>query len=229
MMGIAQKVSRVFSDAVRSRGQSYFGKGRVALSSATTGEVIARVRGTAKYRVRLRMRGTKLHIACSCPYFGPFGEPCKHIWATILMADARGLLQAAPVRPLKLVSDLPRRPAVPPEGAAGLPPVAGQGPGMGHGPMAGQGQGHGPIVPGMPQRPQAGRYRKDRGARGAAPHWGGAGKGAGGAPRAKPVNRNSKRLLVYVLDVPATLNQNQIVIDLARRQRRPTGDWGPLT
>jgi superfamily II DNA or RNA helicase len=33
---------------------------------------------------------------------------------------------------------------------------------------------------------------------------------------------------VYVLDVPATLSQNQIVIDLARRQRRPTGDWGPL-
>ena len=37
-----------------------------------------------------------------------------------------------------------------------------------------------------------------------------------------------KRLLVYVLDVPATLSQNQVVIDLARRQRRPSGDWGPL-
>ena len=47
-------------------------------------------------------------------------------------------------------------------------------------------------------------------------------------PRAKAVNRNSKRLLVYILDVPATLNQNQVVIDLARRQRRPSGDWGPL-
>src|SRR5439155_26105937 len=65
---------------------------------------------------------------------------------------------------------------------------------------------------------------------GAVPHWSGAGreKEPGGAPRAKPVNRNSKRLLVYILDVPSTLNQNQVVIDLARRQRRPTGDWGPL-
>ena len=53
------------------------------------------------------------------------------------------------------------------------------------------------------------------------------GAGAGG-PRAKAVNRNSKRLLVYILDVPSTLNQNQVVIDLARRQRRPGGDWGPL-
>jgi superfamily II DNA or RNA helicase len=42
------------------------------------------------------------------------------------------------------------------------------------------------------------------------------------------VNRNGKRLLVYVLDVAATLAQNQVVIDLARRQRKTTGEWGPL-
>ena len=34
--------------------------------------------------------------------------------------------------------------------------------------------------------------------------------------------------LVYVLDVAATLAQNQVVIDLARRQRKTTGEWGPL-
>ena len=34
MMGIAQKVSRNFSDAVRSRGQSYFVKGRVTVMAA---------------------------------------------------------------------------------------------------------------------------------------------------------------------------------------------------
>ena len=44
----------------------------------------------------------------------------------------------------------------------------------------------------------------------------------------KAVNRNAKRLLVYVLDVAATLAQNQVVIDLARRQRKTTGEWGPL-
>jgi superfamily II DNA or RNA helicase len=31
-----------------------------------------------------------------------------------------------------------------------------------------------------------------------------------------------------VLDVAATLAQNQVVIDLARRQRKTTGEWGPL-
>ena len=56
-----------------------------------------------------------------------------------------------------------------------------------------------------------------------------AGPGTGpAAGRAKAVNRNGKRLLVYVLDVAATLSQNQVVIDLARRQRKATGEWGPL-
>ena len=49
-----------------------------------------------------------------------------------------------------------------------------------------------------------------------------------GSARARAINRNAKRLLVYVLDVSATLAQNQVVIDLARRQRKTTGEWGPL-
>ena len=55
-MGIAQKVSRDFSDAVRARGRSYFAKGRVAVTASAPNEVVARVRGTAKYRVRLDVK-----------------------------------------------------------------------------------------------------------------------------------------------------------------------------
>ena len=115
-MGIAQKVARNFSDAVRSRGQSYFVKGRVTVMAARAGEVVARVRGTSKYRVRLRMRGSKLLASCTCPYFSPQGEPCKHLWATLLLAEARGLLQSPPVFPVHLVTESPRR-----SSTAGLP------------------------------------------------------------------------------------------------------------
>ena len=104
-MGIAQKVARNFSDAVRSRGQSYFVKGRVTLMTARAGEVVARVRGTSKYRVRVRLRGSKLLASCTCPYFNPQGEPCKHLWATLLLAEARGLLQSPPVFPVHLVTE----------------------------------------------------------------------------------------------------------------------------
>ena len=117
-MGIAQKVSRNFSDAVRARGQSYFVKGRVTLMASRPGEVVARVRGTAKYRVRVRLRGSKLLASCSCPYFSPQGEPCKHLWATLLLADSRNLLQAPPVFPLKLIVEGPRKPT-----PTGLPEI----------------------------------------------------------------------------------------------------------
>src|SRR4051794_543869 len=172
-MGIAQKISRTFTDAVRSRGQSYFAKGRVIVSAAVAGEVIAKVRGTAKYRVRLRLRGGKLHVSCTCPYFTPTGDPCKHLWATVLMADARGLLQAAPVRPLKLVSDPPRRPQGPGDNGSGLPsaahgPAHGHGHGHGHGPRPGRGPGQaGGAGPGPGAGTGPGR-RKDRHVRGTA-------------------------------------------------------------
>src|SRR4051794_24950958 len=159
MMGIAQKVSRDFHDAVRSRGQSYFAKGRVVVTGATANEVVARVRGTAKYRVRLRLRGGKLHVTCSCPYFGPTGDPCKHLWATVLMADARGLLQAVPARPLKLVSDPPRRTTEALPETHRPPHGPGHAPGYGHVPGHGHVPNHGPnhARPGPGPGPGPGR------------------------------------------------------------------------
>ena len=43
-----------------------------------------------------------------------------------------------------------------------------------------------------------------------------------------PAPKPAKRLLVYVVDAPATLAQGQIVVDLARRERRTNGERGPL-
>ena len=255
-MGIAQKVVRHFNDAVRSRGQSYFVKGRVTVMAARPGEVVAKVRGTSKYRVRLRMRGSKLLASCTCPYFSPQGEPCKHLWATLLLAEARGMLQSPPVYPVHLVTESPRR-----SSTVGLPETRNES-GVSREPLRPSqtdlGMGAGDLGLSRPAGPPPRGPRpkgKDRGIRrdqpGEAGSWSqrshaprdyragstgrsktkisGPGHGPGPGPgRAKAVNRNSKRLLVYVLDVTATLAQNQVVIDLARRQRKTTGEWGPL-
>ena len=251
-MGIAQKVARNFSDAVRSRGQSYFSKGRVSLISGRPNEIVARVRGTTKYRVRVRLRGAKLLASCSCPYFSPQGEPCKHLWATLLLADSRGFLQTAPAFAVRLIPEPPRRssPVGPSGEGSEHSPGPGSLPGVGHPQPMHMG---GERLPGAPGRLPRGRSPKDRippgrprPLPGAPPiaegGWAppgphdrrvparGKNRAAIGpaAARAKPVNRNAKRLLVYVLDVAATQAQNQVVIDLARRQRKPTGEWGPL-
>ena len=345
-MGLAQKIAREFSDGVRSRGQSYFAKNRVAITSATPGEVVARVKGTTKYPVRLRLLGPKLHSTCSCPFFAPFGDPCKHIWATILAADARGLFASAPMRPLKLVTDPGPKQRPPqegyPAGGEGAPepnngPLAlplpddapgnapsqpqreyrypqqqrhqsqnpsayrngygptgpGQGygaapgpgygaaPGSGYGPSSntgygpssntgygpssntgygpgsnygpGSGQGYGPP-PQLPNNQNArgrnnnNRKEKHRGR----PVPQGEGQypgpdGRPGVPGTLPpgarsmqlrngrvvrqqvqqgkLTRNTKRMLAYILDVPATIAANQVVIELARRLRKPNGEW----
>ncbi|HWE35162.1 MAG TPA: SNF2-related protein [Isosphaeraceae bacterium] len=277
MMGIAQKVARDFADGVRSRGQSYFAKGRVSLLRALPGEVVAKVRGTAAYKVRLRLRGTRLLASCTCPYFAPLGSPCKHLWATVLAADARGLLASPPVRPLDLVPIVPHK-AAPGADPQGQPPYQGQG--------QGQGQGPGPLpypldLPPNPPRPSypypsAGQHPHPQGQpypyahpnsnsqapqrpRGYPPKKGGrndrpmsgprhrpgfvepaipglppkrnrravAGQVPGVGPTAKPP-KPAKRALYFVLDVPATLAQNQVVIELARRERKPNGERGPL-
>ncbi len=108
MMGITQKVGREFRESVRERGLDYFNKGRVTITASSAGEVVARVRGTEKYKVRVRLRGIKLITSCSCPYAASNnGAPCKHIWGTVLAVDARGLLPSAPARPLRLITEPP--------------------------------------------------------------------------------------------------------------------------
>jgi superfamily II DNA or RNA helicase len=249
MMGIAQKVARSFSDAVRSRGQSYFSKGRVTLLSTKPNELITKVRGTTKYRVRVRLRGTKLLASCTCPYFSPQGEPCKHLWATLLLADSREFFQTEPGVLVRLVpepvkrgltvdslphgDDQPSKQTTPtvdfkPTGLQLGGERLTDPPNRSPRPRGGQERPRrqqGTAIPGRgggtwsPPGPGGRRLIGQRRARTTINH---------GTTQAKSLNRNAKRLLVYVLDVASTQTHNQIVIDLARRQRKPTGEWGPL-
>ncbi|MDX2038182.1 MAG: SNF2-related protein [Isosphaeraceae bacterium] len=316
-LGIAPRIAREFSDAVRSRGHAYFAKNRVAVTASSSTEVVAKVRGTEKYRVRIRLRnGGRLLASCSCPYFSPYGDPCKHLWATVLMVDARNLLPGTANRPIKLVTDAtqgrkaqgnvpgdvgphgdgpppyPRPipntgdggPIYPPDmvighastlnghnhphaGLPGHPPRGNtrnrqeNGPKSNRGKKEPRGRGHG--APGVPP----GRYPSTPGygygpppgpgLPGSPPYRPYPPQGGPGAPppppgpgRPRPVRdadihrerlkhrrdlkaekqaaRQIKRLLAYILDVPSTLNHNTVVVDLARRLRRPNGEWSPL-
>ena len=246
-MGIAQKVARHFNDAVRSRGQSYLSKGRVTLISAKANEIVARVRGTSKYRVRARLRGSKLVVSCTCPYFSPEGEPCKHLWATLLLADARGLLQTAPASLIRLIPESGQRNVTPSNSP--LSDLIVESPPNAQSELGGLNASNARISA-TSNRSNRPRIVKDRPSRhpSAVPPGGvrntrnhervsnhrilGRAKARStsgqGSTQAKPINRNTKRLLVYVLDVTSTQTHNQVVIDLARRQRKPSGEWGPL-
>jgi superfamily II DNA or RNA helicase len=87
---------------VRSRGALYFQMRRVRLAPDEAGVLVANVRGSRLYEVRLSREGETLRATCTCPYFEDRGECCKHVWATVLTAAAAGRLADAGGR-------LPRR------------------------------------------------------------------------------------------------------------------------
>ncbi len=93
-MALAQLLSFDFSKTVRDRGASYFRMGLVRIDQGSDDSVSATVYGGQRYKISLTWSGTDLSALCNCPFAKDEG-PCKHIWATILAADAKGYLAAA--------------------------------------------------------------------------------------------------------------------------------------
>src|SRR5947209_20113515 len=93
-MSLTSRFSSQFDSAIRNRGRSYYTSGQVRITQGDDLEVIATVRGSENYRVILSIEGKTLIVFCTCPYFDQ--DVCKHIWATLMAAEARGLLTATP-------------------------------------------------------------------------------------------------------------------------------------
>jgi hypothetical protein len=88
-------LARRFTDAVRRRGTAYRLADAVTITRPTPTAIRAVVQGTEPYEVRIAVDGENLVLRCSCPAFED-DEPCKHLWATALVAADQGLLSAMP-------------------------------------------------------------------------------------------------------------------------------------
>jgi superfamily II DNA or RNA helicase len=86
---IPKHIASAFPLDVRGRGDGY--TGRVTIEGATPEGLVATVRGTDSYAVKLRAEPDLLEVRCTCPYAIDNGI-CKHIWATLKKADAEGTL-----------------------------------------------------------------------------------------------------------------------------------------
>ncbi len=75
----------------RSRGITYAAQGRVAVCDANDTWLAATVRGSREYQVDLELHGDRVIASCTCPY-ADGGEPCKHVWATLVVGEAEGAL-----------------------------------------------------------------------------------------------------------------------------------------
>jgi superfamily II DNA or RNA helicase len=98
------RLRRSFDPLVVSRGEVYALRGAVTIRHGDASSVHARVAGTERYEVTLRhsrrgRAGGTLSCSCSCGHAQTARRLCKHVWATLRVADGRGHLTGATRQP----------------------------------------------------------------------------------------------------------------------------------
>jgi len=93
-MPLLEEFASDFDRQVQARGREYFRRGAAAITGSAPGHFEATVQGSEPYRVRVDWDddGGQPDYRCTCPYFQDRGQPCKHLWAALLKANREGLL-----------------------------------------------------------------------------------------------------------------------------------------
>ncbi|HWE04267.1 MAG TPA: DEAD/DEAH box helicase [Tepidisphaeraceae bacterium] len=94
-MSLLQKVIDQVSILARQNGVKCRGKGQVRLGDHTDSWIDANVQcdGAKGHRVQLKRERNLLEFACECDEYLTTGDPCDHVWATLLEAEAQGFLE----------------------------------------------------------------------------------------------------------------------------------------
>ena len=96
-MSFVEKIEHYFKPEVRRQGETLFKKGQVNLSQPSDTQVQAFIRTSTPAKVSFRtdtIADPLLRVDCNCSS-GKKGQLCKHIWATLSVAEKEGHLGAA--------------------------------------------------------------------------------------------------------------------------------------
>ena len=89
---LAAAIATSVSGQTQARGAAYFQSGAVRSIEGNDYAVAAVVTGSRDYRVDITRDDQGFLASCDCPFAWDRVEVCKHIWATVLAADSRGLV-----------------------------------------------------------------------------------------------------------------------------------------
>jgi superfamily II DNA or RNA helicase len=229
-MVLTTQLSRQVAGAVQRRGRQYFASGAVQLLNGDTWSVRARVQGTEQYQVTLTRAKKYLKVWCTCPYYEDRGEPCKHIWATLLAAEERGFLAGGGRdERLRLVDDENAfRAWEASNGLAGDAEVSGNGDGKYWGGRNGHTSSRSSFYTyGQPSRKQQARRSRKKAAQ--PPNWKKRLAGLRGQMQREEAPWTDTwppgREILYVVDVKETMASHGLTIEVAYHQRKKDGGW----
>ena len=93
---LRQALAHNFSTRTRMKGDEYVAMNRIRIESSSPTAVSALAIGTRLYRVSIERRdhedGVSFVASCDCPFNQQEFTPCKHLWATVCIADRDGHL-----------------------------------------------------------------------------------------------------------------------------------------
>ena len=105
---LSESLAYEFSSTTRKRGRHYVRQGAVSIADGSARAIRAVVLGTFEYTVTMRLTARSLHVSCTCQSYVDLFEPCKHIWATLLEAEAVGLIPPdSRATPIDLLTEEP--------------------------------------------------------------------------------------------------------------------------
>jgi hypothetical protein len=195
-MTLSTRLAREFSANTQRNGSNYYRQGRVSILTGNANQVHAKVRGTMNYLVKLDYGEDCLAISCSCPAFDQYVE-CKHAWATVLAAEAKGYLAFAASNP-RLEVDYPDVNDIEGFDDDELGDVIEFAPAS---------------RPNVPKRPPAWKTELD-------------GLAASNGQTSATFTFSEKRQVVYIVDTRSNTNISDLVISLASRSQKMDGSWG---
>ena len=210
-MSLAKVLESRFRGDIRFRGQAYVASERVEITHVTDERVYGVVHDGQEFQTQLSREESRLATFCTCAQPGEQEVLCKHVWATILATDDEGY-----------VSSPPRSGYFPPFLAIEDPTT-----------LDFDDELLGDLTPGdvfippptaQRERPQAPQVEKPL------TEW---------ERKLKVISdeldegelssaTTRDREIVYHLDLAASREHGQIVIDVVQRQRRANGAWGKV-
>ncbi|HEV7301331.1 MAG TPA: SNF2-related protein [Tepidisphaeraceae bacterium] len=117
-MASLRQLKKHFSSAVRSGARHYVDDNLVQDLAVNGQAITAHVVGEDQYNVHVTFNGDgEPNFDCGCEVYQRNNEPCQHIWATLTVAEDRGLLHAMPDEetdasgPLQVTGPFAQRPS----------------------------------------------------------------------------------------------------------------------